>query len=424
MNISAPLLRPLPPVNFDAWRATCIELATALAQGSRVIALVGPTGSGKSYTLHSFAMAPTTAGKRAVIRAPWQPIDPSLWLDLVDDVDEDGIERLAAEPAFHGKRVLAVQPDALDAVLDSFPDAQVVMVRPLSARDVQMLAEARHKLLNGQQDALSPRTLAVLTQFCGGNPERLDELYLRAASLARTANAHGILADHVEQALSVDAMSARERPVDHEPSDDTDASTGRSDEDATHDAAIENQMARSAWEHLKQSPGPEVLAAARRARRIKWTRYAVFASAPLAALAFVLLPGPIGRLIGRPAPVLNADWSIRLGAPIGVPRQPANQSQPVAVAADPAPAAREAAAPTTAPQPSAGKPDAAEVGKLTNAATLFAIGKALLSIGQMADARSMFAASARMGNPEAATILKTNASAFAGSPAEKPLAQQ
>jgi len=131
MNISVVLPRALPPVNFNAWMETCVELAGLLAAppaagtdqrlagpdstepGSGLIALVGPAGSGKTFTLTAFARVPMVPNRRAGLRRPGQPRDPAMTLDLVDAVDSAGLRRLDDEPAFDGQRVIAIRPGLL-----------------------------------------------------------------------------------------------------------------------------------------------------------------------------------------------------------------------------------------------------------------------------------------------------------------------
>ena len=211
MNISVALSRALPPVNFVAWMDTCVELASMLAAKPGLVALVGPKGSGKTYTLAAFSHDPTSANRRASLRRPGQPLDPGTALDLVDDVDLEGLERLVAEPAYYGQRVIALRPDTLDALLRVHPNVPVISVRPMSPGDIRTMVDARRIYFRLPADAFTVRAFSALKTYSAGNPEALDDLCTRAIQIARIANASRIAAEHVGQAqqslLAMDAVA-------------------------------------------------------------------------------------------------------------------------------------------------------------------------------------------------------------------------
>ena len=97
----------LRPVKFPSWATTCAHLVAAIAAAPGLILLVGPEGSGKTYTL--VAVATGVTRQETVIRYPDEPVRPGVKVDLVDDVDAEAIEGLLEPPA-GVVRVLAIRP--------------------------------------------------------------------------------------------------------------------------------------------------------------------------------------------------------------------------------------------------------------------------------------------------------------------------
>lgn len=377
MNISVPLSRTLPPVNFTAWIGTCVDLANLLAVEPGLIALVGPKGSGKSYTLESFARAPSSPNRRASLRRPGQDVDPTIALDLVDGVDAVGLQRLDAEPPFNGQRVIAIRPDALEPLLRSHPNAHIIAVRPMSPRDVRTLMEARRDYFQLPADAFTLRALSALETFCGGNPETLDDLCTRAMQIARIANAPRIAAAHVEQAaghLTMDPMERQPEPPRQNAnrSADTlhtgstaalagDKATGgngpsteaAAPESATGESPIAphhishpppcpkagsgadllaiqparaapqekmgggHREASSAWDLLARPQGAEAIARARRAKRNKAYRYVALATLAITLVIWTVNSGVIGRArhVAASTVVTLDRYIVRMDAP-------------------------------------------------------------------------------------------------------------
>ncbi len=163
----------LRPVYFKAWSVTCAHLSAAIADGPGLVLLVGPEGSGKSYT---FAALATGVKNRAInIRRPDEEPRPETAVDMVDPIGAGPLDTLVT-PAFMVVRVLAVRPEQLEAVLDRCPNARVVPMRPMTQRDVRMFVDARRSQMRRSADARTLRAIAALTSFGLTNPGVLDHL--------------------------------------------------------------------------------------------------------------------------------------------------------------------------------------------------------------------------------------------------------
>ncbi len=188
----------LPPARFGAWGQTCSELAVAVAAGPGIVALVGPEGSGKTYTLMD--LAHSMPGGRAKLRIARDPVASGVEVDLVDDVGAEPWALLDAEPPCSGVRVQAMRPSMLASVLGRYPDAKVVQMHPMTGEDVRMMVETRRQQIGLHGDAFTLEALSCLDRLANGSPRRLDRLLGRAERAARAGGSRGISAEHVQQA--------------------------------------------------------------------------------------------------------------------------------------------------------------------------------------------------------------------------------
>ena len=451
--------RALSPSNFGSWVRTRADFAAAIKAGPGLVALVGPEGSGKTYTLTAFALA--LDGQGAKLRSPGQPLEPGVSMDLVDGVDAEASERLRAEPEFPGIRALAVRPDLLAPLLLTHPGARVVRVGDMSGPDVRTMIETRRRQFSLPRDALTFKAFSNLDRFCGGNPRKLDRLFGRAERAARAAKSNRISGEHVAQANRDLAAAARGGPAwqgataPHpirapvaEAGPDASSPIGPSPAKPLRDRPTEASppAARTVpnahaemWALLATPSTRADVATARRSSRrpglggasligigaVLAAAIALFASELARVLKFAgIAASRVERYVAtmaetqpnrRLAPVQVAPepTPVRTAPVPGVaPEVPASMlavKEPMP-AIDPIPAFRtqapvaEAAAfaaPTIAlhaePLPPASHP--------AEGARLLALGKVLISIGQTADARALLSASARMGNAEAGVAM-------------------
>ncbi len=162
------------------------------------MALVGPEGSGKTYTMMD--LAHSMPGGRAILRNAWYAMTSGVQVDLVDDVGAEQWALLDVEPACSGVRVQAMRPNLLASVLGRYPDAKVVRMRPMTGEDVRMMVETRRQQIGFHGDAFTLGALSCLDRLANGSPRRLDRLLGRAGRAARAGGSRRISAEHVQQA--------------------------------------------------------------------------------------------------------------------------------------------------------------------------------------------------------------------------------
>ena len=514
-----------PTVNLAALRATCGDLVTALASGAKRVALVGPAGSGKTYALDVFSRA---ASNRAQVRTARQARRADTLLDLVDGADEAGLGAVAAEPAWDGKQIIAVRPDALPVLRSLVPGIEAVAMRPIAVRDVRTMMEARRKHLQLPIGVFTLKALASLERLCDGNPGKLDLLAGRALRVARAANAGRITASHVELAMAELAAEAhgtasvqdahpapsmrRPHPAPHDESAPLEAGNAGSEQASVDadfaDSAEERDFrpsdhpgrlpsvpsppavqpdtqpilaasAASAWDRLRQPLPPGEAAAAKQFDSHATRRTTALACVPIVATLAVCATyavrwngGGIGqtgisaqqvaqadtvpaevKADGKPGEIavqfkeanpaadsarpLTEHVAAPEAKPEGVPDQPPSRTAmaamplpPVTPDQQPAPDAPSPKPPTTrgqsasassnepvpemmepTPAPEAGQDAVAEQlpqGDHAKAVRLLELGKAMLAIGQVDDARVMLAASAQLGNSDAVGLIASS----------------
>ncbi len=188
----------LPPARFGAWAQTCSDLAAAVAAGPGIVALVGPEGSGKTYTLMDFVHS--ARGPRSKLRIAGEPMEPGVQVDLIDDVGLEQSALLDSQPAYPSVRVEAMRPEVLPTLLHCHPDAKVVRIHPMTSLDVRIMLETRRRQVGLPHDVLTLKAASCLDRLADGNPKRLDRLFSRAERTARANRSSRISGQHVEQA--------------------------------------------------------------------------------------------------------------------------------------------------------------------------------------------------------------------------------
>jgi hypothetical protein len=209
MDEDLPSPAAILPVKFECWRQTCEDLAQAIAAGPGTVALVGPAGSGKTFTLANLAIAFEMAGQHVSLKvpdtnaapalnpeptmsdmvpveAPPRSADPDRELyaaidgaagPLINHDDQMAAQRIAATPLEKGTKVIAVRPDAVGALLRRVPDARLVTMRPLSASDARLFLAARCQQAGLPANALAEEIITSLTAMAAGNPGLLGRLF-------------------------------------------------------------------------------------------------------------------------------------------------------------------------------------------------------------------------------------------------------
>lgn len=201
-DAEAQFRRTLSPALFPSWQATCQAFGAAIAAGPGLVMLVGRPGSGKTFTLLSYAGG---TGEKAGMRSLDDPLEPGTQIDLVDNVHAKSLARLTP---FDGTRVLAVEPKLAERLMRAFPRARIVAVQPMRSRDVHMMVEVRRPQLGLPVGYFTSKALARMDELCAGNPRRLDDLLFRSLRSAASAAVARVSPGHVEQAALQIAMEA------------------------------------------------------------------------------------------------------------------------------------------------------------------------------------------------------------------------
>ena len=198
MNRAALQPRGLPPVNFSAWMRTRRAFTAAVDAGPGLVCLVGPEGSGKSYTLHLYKLA--MIGRRIGLRAPGEAAEAGLEIDLVDNVDAAAAEALAAEMPPDLVRVLSIRTDEMDKLEIVPPEPRIVRMRPMSAADVRGMVKVRRTQFALEADEVAEPAVAELVRLSNGTPRRIDRMFGAAVRRALLENASCVTADYVASA--------------------------------------------------------------------------------------------------------------------------------------------------------------------------------------------------------------------------------
>ena len=198
MNRAALQPRGLPPVNFSAWMRTRRAFTAAVDAGPGLVCLVGPEGSGKSYTLHLYKLA--MIGRRIGLRAPGEAAEAGLEIDLVDNVDAAAAEALAAEMPPDLVRVLSIRTDEMDKLEIVPPEPRIVRMRPMSAADVRGMVKVRRTQFALEAGEVAEPAVAELVRLSNGTPRRIDRMFGAAVRRALLENASCVTADYVASA--------------------------------------------------------------------------------------------------------------------------------------------------------------------------------------------------------------------------------
>ncbi len=306
----------LPPIVLDALRITRRELAVAMgAGGPSLVALQGPEGAGKSYTLEALARASPSGG--ASVRTVGQEPPRGVALDLVDAVDGAALRSLAAEPAFAGCRVIAIRPDLADRLVGLFPAARIVEMRPIGSRDVRAILAAWRGHFRLPPDALTLKAVSLLGKLCEGNPGRLVRLANGALRASRAAHCPRVAAVHVQQAAQrLSAFAPAQKPrestqpagesrnLETNATRDAAPAAGRSSPGPEPASSTEDRNG-SAWQLLTRPLTSREMARMKWRRRLRSVRAATriaFLGATVAAAVLFVPPGHLadGTLLPRP----------------------------------------------------------------------------------------------------------------------------
>lgn len=342
MNVMVSPSQLLSSIGFSAWMRTCVDLADALGRGSGIVALVGPAGSGKTYTLSTFASAPAQRGRVTTLRTASQPAVSGAALDLVDDVTADHLMDLIVQRDEGARRVIAIRPDILPRIQNEFPDVEVVAMRPMPDADRLLFLQTRCK------DYGLPER--VVAELMGWKPRPGEDCY----------------PGHLDAMCRTAADAVRWGGHKEIPGDSTDVPS------YTHDSALDLLRASSA----------SIVVTQRTRRWMRYGRNAGLVAAPLLVLLLIWhnLPGPDLVTPAAPAPAVATPLHLDL--------------------------ALEKTIPSTAEIPVLAVPQiTADAAGGEQAGRLIALGRILDAIGQSDDAKAIFDAVAKRSGKEAAAVM-------------------
>lgn len=429
--------------------------------GPGLIALVGAEGIGKSYTLEAyFRSHPGTALKPRLpgeAREAADPDDSLARVELIDAVDSDAVAKLEAEPEPPATRVVAVRPDAFAHLQKLHPHLKAVHVHPMSREDIESVIMARLVFYKVPTRAFTMAALSAVERICAGNPGALDRIL---DGLLRTTSRGPVSADdvaHAAQDMLADATSPRQPRAGAKPRIKwfRPDSTAKQQQISAQQARLPRLVAIPPRLHRSTL---EVRAQDTKQRR-RALLYGALASVPTLALVMLVLALRTSWQLPKRGPVQTPAQDVEVAAPLPAAMQakpfyagalrrpkfteweaqalfaapqplenpefalPNHFSPDIALASRPDEGDHAAPAPTA---PTSNTSDAAAGAAQTahdaaprsgkvGADRLLALGKALADIGQDADAGELFAASAALGNREAASIDQAN-KGVAGSP--------
>jgi len=316
MDRKVPGTDVLLPSDLDCWRRTRADLAAAVAVGPGIVALVGPEGSGKTYTLIAFALS--APGGTAKLRTAGDLREPGVSVDLVDGMDEKTSLSVSAGPDFDGTQVVAMRAERLLAFLVDHPDARVVQVHPMASADIRAMIEVRRSQLGLGPGAFTLKALSTLDRLCDGNPRKLDRLFgtaERAAKADRSPRISGAHVEWAERSLAANWQPGRPQPspVAHDVAPEA-TSVPICEKTAPNTPKVElapaplehanasgNAAARprtmSSWDILGTPLTPEERARLRSLGRRKKARNIVLASAAVVAVAGLALAVPLSAVV-------------------------------------------------------------------------------------------------------------------------------
>jgi hypothetical protein len=207
----------------DAWPcgpfAAAVKLVLSrLDEAARVVALVGPAGSGKSLALRTIAKHLESTGKRVeqVGRpdqlGPELPDGGVLLVDEADATEPDALRTLEAA-ARRGVQLVVAGEGSFLARLDPTLLGSPVRLSPLNAAEARAFVADRFAR-TGRDDLFDPPAVDHVLASGNGLPRRIGMLAGAALLEAALDGADAVAVEHVERARAMRAMLTERRPIE------------------------------------------------------------------------------------------------------------------------------------------------------------------------------------------------------------------
>ena len=215
-------VEPADAFESQAFVAARDELLRELADGARLVVLIGAAGTGKTLLLRTLAVALAVAGHRVsridrgdLIDAAAMPEGDIVLIDEADCLSDAAlidVARAAIDPA-HPAIVLALNRRRFDP-LDLPIAARTVTLDKLGSSDARDFIVDRVERAGGEASLFSPGALGALTYAAGGSPRLLSLLAAGAMFQAAQAGAIQVAMGHARRAIAMQHGDAVEPPIE------------------------------------------------------------------------------------------------------------------------------------------------------------------------------------------------------------------
>ena len=192
------------------WRETRIKVLSALRSGRCWVAVLGPSGTGKTMLLRNLADAVKEPGSTTVLSAAEPGCPPMLVIKsktrstaFVDDGHRLSDAAFAALAATTGLQCVFVGPAELgDRLAGHVPAPEILRLGLLSPEDARAYLDMWLERGGFPPKRFKRDAVAELIAVAGGVPRALSEIAGRADWLATEERARRVAVRHVEQAVS------------------------------------------------------------------------------------------------------------------------------------------------------------------------------------------------------------------------------
>jgi hypothetical protein len=206
-------------VEHRGWRHARAQALDALERGESV-ALLGPSGTGKTLLLRSIAQALEGLGRHVATAGAAGPLDAPSGADilLVDEAGTRSTEDLARLAASGPPFLLAALPGFAPRLAELPGPVVRVALEKLAPAEIEGLVAARLAAGGRPRDMFAPEALQALARHSGGRLRLVLVLAGAALFVAEREGAPRVGADHVDDAAEMRGVAVDEAsPAELEP---------------------------------------------------------------------------------------------------------------------------------------------------------------------------------------------------------------